>query len=441
MSTIALNLVDTFTSKLDVPEGVIAPSNGKICGTGCSGSTTKTKPLHNHIERIPFAERRLNLDAVPTYGMSISSIDMDLTVECNLRCTYCFKEKWNEHMEEQVAYDTITWLIHASSDVKDIHIAFMGGEPLLRFKLMQKIVPFGKRRAAHHGKKLNFSMTTNCTLVTDEVVSFWDKWGLGFHTSIDGTPDIQDVNRPTTSGKPSSRLVERSVPKILSSQSNTTARCTVVPSSAGKLYSSFKYFRKLGYLNIAFVPGAPSLWSAQDVSTYEDEYRKVAYEVMDELRNGIPVILKGLDDAARARELPVRSEHSCGAGRGLVLVDIHGDLWPCHRWNKDSEQDWKIGSIYDTFSETARSQLDCDSFINRLQNGCDKCCANIMCSGGCPAENLEETGSVYKRHKRACDLTRIWAQVGNEVYDIMKNEGNQLFEDTYCDVSSDKYVE
>jgi uncharacterized protein len=56
-------------------------------------------------------------------------------------------------------------------------------------------------------------MTTNGTLVTEEVVDFWKRWGMGFHTSIDGTPEIQDQNRPTTGGKGSSRLVGQAVPK------------------------------------------------------------------------------------------------------------------------------------------------------------------------------------------------------------------------------------
>lgn len=56
-----------------------------------------------------------------------------------------------------------------------------------------------------------------------------------------------------------------------------------------------------------------------------------------------------------------------------------------------------------------------------------------MCSGGCPAENLEDTGSIYRRHSNACELTRVWTRVGRHVYETMMAEQNQTFLDNYCD--------
>ena len=203
---------------------------GTSCGSGCgSGAAKKAAAAKGEPEvQIPFARRRLKLSAIPKLGTMVTNIDMDLTVECNLRCTYCFKEKWNEHMEEQVAFDTIIWLVHASGSARTVNVNFMGGEPLIRFKMIQKLVPFAKRRGAEQGKTIHFGMTTNGTLLTDEVVAFWKKWGMGFHTSIDGTPEIQDQNRPTTGGRGSSRLVAKAVPKILAYRENTSARSTVV---------------------------------------------------------------------------------------------------------------------------------------------------------------------------------------------------------------------
>jgi uncharacterized protein len=90
-------------------------------------------------------------------------------------------------MEDQVAFDALVWLLYASGPIENVNVNFMGGEPLIRFKLIQRIVPFAKRRAWQMGKTIHFGMTTNGTLVTDKVVEFWKKWGMGFHTSIDGT--------------------------------------------------------------------------------------------------------------------------------------------------------------------------------------------------------------------------------------------------------------
>lgn len=437
MSTLALPLIESPQTAIETPDGVLPLDNGKNCGTGCSSTKNhevRTEPFRDTGSptlQIPFAERRLNLDAVPSTGMILSGIDMDLTVECNLRCTYCFKEKWTEHMEEQVAFDTLVWLIHASGPVKNLSVAFMGGEPLIRFKLIKKIVPFAKRRASQYGKSIHFTMTTNGTLVTDEVVAFWKRWGLSFHTSIDGTPEIQDRNRPTTGGRGSARLVEKAVPRILAYQPWVTARSTVVPANAGAIVASYKYFRSLGYTEIAFVPGSHPDWVESDINLYEDQFRDMAVLLMDDLRAGHRVRVKGIEGYAQGQMNSRRPPHPCGAGRGMVLVDIHGDLWPCHRWNKATHSSWRIGSIYEQFNDAIRSPLDSRSFVDDLENDCAECPANTFCSGGCPAENLEQTGTVHRRHPKACELTRVWSRVGKYVYETMMAEGNEAYRDVY----------
>ncbi len=402
------------------------------CGSGCGSQCDRSLSVSDQSQKvqrkpIAFSERRVNLEAIPSTGTFVTTIDLDITVECNLRCTYCFKEKWNEHMEAQVAFDTMIWLLHASGPVKNVNVNFMGGEPLIQFKLIQRLVPFAKRRAVQHGKNIHFGMTTNGTLVTDEVVKFWKKWGLGFHTSIDGTPDVQDVNRPTTSGRGSSGLVSKAVPKILAYRPGTCARSTVVPSSAHRIVESYRYFRSLGYTNIAFVPGGPQEWDDKSNKVYEQAYHEVGELLINDMRNGVFINLKGVDDFIQGFIRQRRFSHSCGAGRGLLLIDLHGDIWPCHRWNKAEEQSWRIGSIYENFNEEARKQLDCDSFTDRLEQNCEICPANLFCSGGCPAENLETTGSVYRRHWNSCEQTRTWARVGKYVHDVLYTERNPVF--------------
>jgi uncharacterized protein len=402
----------------------VPPGGG--CGSGYSGSATTRRNLSGQTD-VPFARRTVDLDAIPTTGTRITNIDLDLTVECNLRCVYCFKEKWNEHMEDSVAFDAIVWLLHASGSQKRVGVNFMGGEPLHRFRLIKKLVPFAKRRAAQMGKSIHFGMTTNGTLVTPEVIAFWEKWGLGFHTSIDGTPEIQDRNRPTVGNKGSSRLVEKAVPKILGVRPGTMARSTVTPETAGSLVESYHYFRKLDYTAIGFVPGGPSTWNQESIELFNNQFQQLADIYMDECRRGILIQLKGIDEAVEGVIRGERYSHTCGAGRGLLLIDIHGDIWPCHRWNKERFGSWKIGSIYTEFNDLARKELDVSSQADLLMQNCAICDANRFCSGGCPAENLEETGFVYKRHDNACKLTRVMARAGQRVHDTLVAEKNDVF--------------
>ena len=420
-----------------VPESVcrIGTEGRQQVGCGERNGTDESHRLSSQPESkfkenprgVSFEKRRLNLGATPDTGTPITTIDLDLTVSCNLRCTYCFKEKWNEHMEEQVAFDTLVWLLYASGSATDLTVNFMGGEPLMRFKLIERIVPFGKRRAWQMGKKMHFGMTTNGTLVTDNVVVFWKKWGMGFHTSIDGIPEIQDRNRPMASGRGSARLVEKAVPKILAYRSNTAARCTVVPEFAGSIVKNYRYFRQLGYTNIIFSVADAKSWTKESHAVFEQQYSELGDIVIEEFRNDRFISVNGIDAVINGIIQNQRPQHFCGAGRGMVLVDIHGDLWPCHRWNKASEQSWRIGNIYEHFNQNVRGELDHNCQTELLEEDCDHCVANKFCGGGCPAENLEETGKVYKRHPNSCESARIYARVGQRVHDVLYKEQNPLF--------------
>ncbi len=380
------------------------------------------------------AERDLKLSAVPS-GQGLSSIDLDLTTGCNLRCRYCFKEKHDEHMDERVAFDTIVWGLHAAGQQKRITFNLMGGEPLLRYELLKKLVPFAKRRGRYHGKNVHFGATTNCTLVTDDLIAFWKKWDMGFHTSVDGIPEVQDWNRPTAAGGASSPLVERAVPGILAYRPKTTARCTVAPQTCAHAWDNYRYFRSLGYTDIAMVPANPPEWDAESIRVYEDQWRRIANTYMEELRAGTWIRVKGFDEVARFCKSAPRNKTGpefCGAGRGLLLVDVSGGLWPCHRFNTEFNEPWRLGSIYEGFDESVLSRLnEGRAPAAAWPTACNECAAKPICSGGCFAENICSTGSPFVRHPNACEMTRVWMRIGKEVHDTMYAEQNRPFMEHY----------
>jgi uncharacterized protein len=381
--------------------------------------------------------RRVVLSAVPCRGTSVTSIDLDLTLDCNMRCVYCFKEKRHEQMPKRVAFDSVLWLLHASGRSREVRVNFMGGEPLLAFELIQKLVPFAKRRAAYHGKKIHFGATTNNTLVTDEIVAFWRRWGMGFHCSIDGVPAVQSKNRPLVGGGASSEQAERGIAKILAYRPGTTARATIAPETVGYISENYHYFRSLGFTNIAMVPSDASDWTDPTIAELARQFLQVAEFVMDEMRQGRFIRVKGIDEYCEGEFHKKDQGFACGAGRGMALIDVHGGIWPCHRWNKGDHGKWRLGSIYDGYTDDARESLDVAKQSCSMHTDCASCDARRMCGGGCLAENLEETGDVYRPHPNKCKLTDALVHAGRRVYEQLSAEQNEVFLKQYSPKSDD----
>jgi len=373
--------------------------------------------------------------SMPIGGVTITAIDLDLTVDCNLACDYCFKERGTKHMSLETAQDAIVWLILASGESPKITATFIGGEPLLRFGVIRELVPFAKRRAYQHGKEIHFGMTTNGTILTEDILSLWRQWGLGFHTSIDGCPGVQDRHRRFVDGRGTSDVLAGNLPRILSVRPNTTARSTVLPDTVENLAESFEYLLALGYRDIALVPGAFALWDEKSVTEFAEQFRAIMLRVIRIFRDGQFVKLKFFDEGCRqlasTGSRPSVSA-SCGAGRGMVLIDVNGDIWPCHRWCREDQYEWRLGSIYDgDFNYESKGFIDDLGQKGEEMHYCGACPAHYLCSGGCPPENLEDTGNIWRRHPTACDVMRVTADVVKEFHDTLLAEENPVFMKAY----------
>jgi uncharacterized protein len=131
----------------------------------------------------------------------LGMVQLEVTENCNLRCGYCiynpsFKEKRNHglrRMSVQIAKKAVDYLESHSSRKEKASIGFYGGEPLLEYGLIKAIVLYARKSIKK--KELRFSLTTNGTLINDEIANFLYNQGFGVMLSIDGPEEIHDMWR------------------------------------------------------------------------------------------------------------------------------------------------------------------------------------------------------------------------------------------------------
>jgi His-Xaa-Ser system radical SAM maturase HxsB len=91
-----------------------------------------------------------------------------------------------------------------------LKIEFQGGEPLLNFPLIKYIVQGAHRRNSLSAKSLQFVITTNLALLSDEILEFCKAHDILISTSLDGPADLHNLNRP----RPGRDAYERAIAGI-----------------------------------------------------------------------------------------------------------------------------------------------------------------------------------------------------------------------------------
>ncbi|MBE0461561.1 MAG: radical SAM protein [Candidatus Aminicenantes bacterium] len=157
----------------------------------------------------------------------MSHVILNVTEDCNLRCEYCkysglykyARSHDKKYMKEEIAYKAIEYTLNRSNYIikntdENCYVGFYGGEPLTNFKLIKKSVDFTKKNFAQIINKVKFSMTTNLTVLTDEILDFLVENDISILVSLDGPLEIHDRYRKYKSGKGTFEKISGNLKKI-----------------------------------------------------------------------------------------------------------------------------------------------------------------------------------------------------------------------------------
>lgn len=145
----------------------------------------------NHVERI---EHYHTSDLAYQVKNRMNELVLQVTQACNLSCSYCpFANKTEnvyqrnhsgKKMDWETAKKSIDLFEECSTEIDEVSITFYGGEPFLNFPLIQKVIDYSNKLFT--GKKVRYALTTNGTLLTDEIIDFIYKNNISVMFSIDG---------------------------------------------------------------------------------------------------------------------------------------------------------------------------------------------------------------------------------------------------------------
>ena len=151
-------------------------------------------------QRAPLQLLALRLRSRMSFLQSPSQLHiLVVTLRCEHSCPYCqvsrqSTDRARYDMSEETALRAIDVALEGPS--RYLKFEFQGGEPLLNFDLIKRIVPIAKERSARAGKEPEFVITSNLALLTGEVLEFCKAEDVLLSTSLDGPADLHNRNRP-----------------------------------------------------------------------------------------------------------------------------------------------------------------------------------------------------------------------------------------------------
>lgn len=171
-------------------------------GTDISKASTYYKRKYNFLKKYNFFQSRyfessslpLNENIVIKQLQDLKAISIEITENCNMRCTYCGHSDLYEHynyersdnfINERNVYELINELNRywESKQNKEIEISFYGGEPLLGIKQIRTIVSFLHKNYPHIN--FRYKITTNGLLLLKNI-SFLVENDFKIAVSLDG---------------------------------------------------------------------------------------------------------------------------------------------------------------------------------------------------------------------------------------------------------------
>jgi uncharacterized protein len=378
---------------------------------------------------------------LPSMPFPLNTLVLNLTNQCNLACTYCYEYGEDKivdvHraakpkcMSEDTAREAVDFLLNESGASRVVHLTFFGGETLLNMPVLKATIAYARRAAAQSGKTIDFSLTTNATLLRPDIIAFLADNQVGVTISIDGPRELQNKFRVFADGTGSYDIVAPKIKELLHRHRSRPigARVTLT-SDARDIALIYRHLTgEFGFWEVGFalVTASPNQHHAIDERGFDgvlDQFRALAQEYLDHAvanrHHGFSNVRETLEEIHKGAS----KAYPCGAGIGLLGVATDGDVALCHRFaGSDSH---KLGTVRDGIDRAAQVAFFEGHHIDD-KTDCSRCWARPLCSGGCYHEAQVRYGSTTRPNLHYCEWIRGWTDACLQIYGEL-SERNPMF--------------
>ncbi|MCB9112162.1 MAG: radical SAM protein [Anaerolineales bacterium] len=316
---------------------------------------------------------------------------LHLTDRCNLRCSYCYLPHVREDMSSEIGHTAVDAIFRSavSNGFKQVKLKYAGGEPLLRFSLVQELHAYAQQMADKHDIELEGVVLSNGTLLTSEIVEALNTLGLRLMISLDGLGQYHDAHRPYAGGRGTFDDVADAVDLALEHGLAPSISVTVSSRTAQGLP------KLMAWILERDLPFSLNFYRENELSATHEDMRLDEEKIIDGMLAAFNVIEKnlprrsflgGLIDRAN---LSAPHTHTCGVGQNYLVFDQNGQVAKCQMHIRKPVTDVHAE---DPLALIRADQIGIQNLPVMEKEGCRSCEWRHWCAGGCPLETHRATG-------------------------------------------------
>jgi His-Xaa-Ser system radical SAM maturase HxsB len=266
-----------------------------------------------------------------------------VSLRCEHSCPYC---QVSRRTDDKVAFD-MSWEVAQRSlelvfrsPSPAIKIEFQGGEPLLNFPLIERIVVEAKRLNEQAGKQLAFVIATNLALLDENVLAFCRAHAIYLSTSLDGPRDLHNQNRPRPGGDSYERTINGiKAARAALGRDRVSALMTSTNASLGRVRDIIDEYLRQGFDSIFLRPLSPYGFAIRTKSyrSYDaDRWLSFYFEGLDYIielnKAGVPFVESYAATILTKMLSPFETGYvdlmsPAGIGIAAVVYNYNGDVY------------------------------------------------------------------------------------------------------------------
>ncbi len=342
----------------------------------------------------------------------VKALCLHVAHTCNLNCSYCFASQGKYQgdralMSFEVGKQAFDFLIANSGTRRNLEVDFFGGEPLMNWDVVKRLVAYAREVEKEHNKNFRFTLTTNGMLIDDEIIDFLNKEMSNVVLSLDGRQSVHDKFRVDYAGNGSYEKIVPKFKRLVEKRNHKDyyMRGTFTHNNVDFTEDIFHMadlgFTELSMEPVVCSPDDPCALTAEDLPKVKEQYEILAKEMIKRKKEGRPFTFYHYMLDLKNGPCIYKRITGCGSGTEYMAVTPWGELFPCHQFVGDPK--YSLGDIWNGVKNTeVQDQFrKCNAYARKE---CKDCWARLYCSGGCAANAYHATGSIGGIYEYGCEL-------------------------------------